>query len=188
MRPRDPTKYYFDNLRHYQAGTDELIEDPFGHTDVEAQEPWVYFTRPDNDLRTSYKYLETSKPPVDSILAHFKIIPNSYSDSKYWKYSICEETSDNGFIYCAQKVPSLQSLYGFTWKEIRTKWDKYFDIWGGELLVKELSTDETLAIRRGYFSFKYGICPRDKDSEITYQFVSKVLKPSKRIMQQQGEQ
>ena len=72
---------------------------------------------------------------------------------------------------------SLISDYGFTWKEIRDRWDIFFDVWGGDLLVKNLKTGEVLAIRRGYFSFQNGICPRGKDGEITYSFISKVLKP-----------
>ena len=169
-------------------GADELIEDPFGHTNSEAKGPWVYFVRPDNDIRSSYKYLESSKPPFKSIFADFKIKTNDYSDSKYWEYTICEESSDDAFIYCAQKVPSLQSHYGFTWQEIRDKWDKFFNVWGGELIVKVLKTDETLAIRRGFFSFKFGICPRNKESNITYQFVSKVLRPSNQVgLDNQGE-
>lgn len=187
MRPRDPTKYYFDNLRHYQAGTDELIEDPFGHTDRESKRPETLFVSP--PLK-NYQYLETTIAPNSKtrIDKDEEIINNG---GDYWIYRSKRHVSEKDIrsIYSVENTHNLISRYGFTWQEIRTKGDEFFDIWGGELLVKDLTTDEILAIRRGYFSFKYGICPHGKDSVVTYKFISKVLKPSNKAgSDNQGEQ
>ena len=79
-------------------------------------------------------------------------------------------------------IDHLQSRYGLTWRGFRSKQDERFGVWGGEVLVKDLHTDETLAIRRGYAYFApYGprneVCPDDRTASIAYKFVSKVLIP-----------
>ena len=131
----------------------------------------------------AYQYLETTKPP-------------NLTDHRYSKTRLGEEVVDKGYpywvyrsigtinpeshvsVYSATNKNNLQSRYGFTWREIRSFSDKLFGIWGGETQVKDLKTDETLAIKRGYFSMKYGICPRGKGSFFMQKFLVKVLKPS----------
>lgn len=192
MRPRDPEDY-FDNLRHYLKGRGKLLEDPFGHTNRESQEPETLFVSP--PLENYYYFETTRKPNISDDRYPKTLLDKNYgindNGGKYWIYRSLRHVGEKDIrsIYSIENTDELKSRYGFTWREVRDKWDKFFDIWGGELLVKDLKTDETLAIRRGYFSFKFGICPHDKNSEITYQFVSKVLKPSNQAgLDTQGEQ
>ncbi len=43
--------------------------------------------------------------------------------------------------------------------------------------VVDLQTNEVFAVKRGFFDARYKICPKEKDTLFTYEFVSKVLKP-----------
>ena len=182
MRLRDP-RDYIGNLRAYAYGQEELLEDPFGHTDREAQQPETLFVSPPIG---NYKYLETTKAPNihDARYAKTRLAQDITDNGvKYWIYRSAGHIDERDIRskYSVVNQSSLKSQYGFTWREIRDEKDKQYGIWGGELIVKDLKTDETLAVRRGYFFLRDGkyatICPLDKTHEITYLFISKVLKP-----------
>jgi len=174
MRPRDP-RDYFSRLRE-----GDLPEDPFGHTDPEAKRPSTLFVTPPS---RNYKYLETTVPPRFNIYSKYdyvEIIKSSDPNAEYWIYYGRDYKQNKPII--AEQVSELKSQYGFTWREVRNEWDRLFGVLGGELIVKELATDETLGVRRGYFfwppfSKKGAICPKDKHGAITYTFISKVLIP-----------
>lgn len=180
MRPRDP-RDYFDRLRH-----GDIPEDPYGHTNREAQRPHQMFVRKKFNDFVYYKFLETSMSPPNSILDKYDT-PPVVTGEPYWIYTIVDIETDGKMkrtIYHAEQSSSIKSKYGFTWNEVRDKWDKFFGIYGSELIVKDLIDDETLGIRRGYFylnnfSRRASICPRRKNSNSTYAFVSKVLMPIK---------
>jgi len=176
MRPRDP-RDYFDRLRY-----DDIPEDPFGHTNSGAQSPWSMFVRPP---KRNFQYLESIMGPFsgEQPTRRYKIFVEKpiSTGEKYWVYRK-ESDSEYGSLYSAKQSSTLESKYGFTWQEVRSRWDRFFGVWGGELIVKELATNEVLGTRRGYFLYpdyskKAGICPKDKHDSITYYFVSKVLIP-----------
>lgn len=190
MRLRDP-RYMIDRLRK-----GDIPEDPYGHTDWESQRPWEMFI---GESENKYQYYETTKGPdlkQHDLYEHLRFAERPiYTGEKYWKYSLRDLPNANTVIGIkiktyAEQSSVIGSKYGFTWQEVRGFWDKLFGIWGGELIVKELDTDEVLGLRKGYFfinKFKHkaGQCPKGKDHDSTYKFVSKVLKP---VKQGKGEE
>jgi hypothetical protein len=175
MRPRDPREY-FSRLR---AG--DLPGDPFGHTNLESEEPWNLFLSLTPD---GYKFFESKKGPKPE---HRELQrktymfeePPIYTGEEYWRFTRAKTRNHNGLL--AKQVSQLKSRFGFTWREIREESDLEHGVYGGELLVKDLKADETIAIRRGYFFWgpgkRSGICPEDKTDSTTVRFVQKVLIP-----------
>jgi len=180
MRLRDP-RDYFDRVRK-----GDILEDPYGHTNSEAQMPWVTFMG-NSDPKYAYEYFETTLAPNKSILElrHFRFenVPK-FTDKKFWIYRRANESKTNAKYnnIIAEQVPKIRSRYGFTWREIRDSWDRRFGIYGGEVIVVDLATSEELAVRRGFilwatFSDRTGICPRGKTDTTTAGFVMRVLRP-----------
>ena len=139
MRLRDPEDY-FENIRHYLRGKGELLEDPFGHTNAEAQEPHGLFLGIPNKDYYKYDFFETTKAPARTSLDDELIWPTTFASppvvtgDQYWIYTLDRVDRDGrsiGEIYSAKQSQKLKSRYGFTWQEIRTQWDEIFDIWGG---------------------------------------------------------
>lgn len=174
MRVRNPEDY-FDRLRK-----NDIPEDPYGHTNWEAQNPETLFVSKDR----GYSFLETLKPPNvnNSRYPVTQLEENpTYKGAQYWRYSLV--TRDAETLLVAENVSTLKSKYGFTWREVRSFWDRLFGVWGGELLIIRLNDKKELAIRKGYFyqnwfSRKMRICPKGKDVNSTFLFVSKVLHPT----------
>lgn len=180
MRLRDPYDR-IDNLRYYFDGTGELHEDPYGHTNWESQQPEVIFVRPS---KRNYKYLETTKKPnIDDARYPKTILSHDIVDKseKYWIYQFggIGGKHDTRARYSVVNSHQLKSRYGFTWREKRSVLDRFFGVWGSELIVKDLSNDETLAVRKGYLAFGIGACPPRAEGDYKYEFISKVLKPVK---------
>lgn len=181
MRLRDPREL-FSRLR-----VGDPPEDLFGHTNVEAARPWKLFLV-SGLQHTRYKFFETMKPPNErrQTLNNLRFENDIVSTGdKYWRYERAHSNAaDAKFNNIAVfQVSSLESKYGFTWREVQSEWDKVFGVRGGELVIVNLESGEEIAIRRGfYYSSKLagqgGICPRDKTPEITGTFIRKVLKPS----------
>lgn len=185
MRPREQREY-FTSLRN-----GNLLEDPYGHTNLEAQYPWdLFLGKPGNE---AYSFFESTQgPDVKKYDLHKKIMTISerpvYTGEPYWRYTyhgLRREYKGKNFwtMHEAKQVSELMSLYGFTWRQFQNIWDKLFSVYGGELIVKELATDETLGVRRGYFIYStwpklMGACPKRKHDYITFEFVSKILKPA----------
>tara|TARA_R110002073_G_scaffold169750_1_gene326626 strand:- start:2118 stop:2840 length:723 start_codon:yes stop_codon:yes gene_type:complete len=182
MRLRDP-KDYIDRIRR-----GDIPEDPFGHTNTEAQTPWELFLA--NTLtKYSYKFFETTLPPRESLQRlrsfRFENVPE-VTGEHYWIYERTHDSLENAEHnnVSVRQISKIRSRYGFTWREIRSAWDRAFGVWGGETVAVDLDTGEELAIRRGFilwatFSDKTGICPDSKTDMTTGYFVKSVLKPSK---------
>ena len=181
MRLRDP-RDYFDRMRK-----GDIPEDPFGHTNAEAQRPWGMFIG-GTDIDSAYQYFETTKPPNKARqrleTLRFENEP-IFTGEKYWIYRRLHDTPDDAEHNnkTATQSSKIQSRYGFTWREIRDRWDRLFGIWGGELIAVDLKTSEELAIRRGFvlsstLAKRSGICPRDKGDYVTANFIKKVLQPA----------
>jgi hypothetical protein len=170
MRPRDP-RDYFDRMR---AG--DVPEDPFGHTNIEAQDPQFMFVGPPTKL---YRFFENDLPPQES-----KSLPLGPTvqgtvepNAKFRRYHGNAYRQKEPMI--EDHVSALQSKYGFTWHGVSHEYDPLFGVYGGETLIIDLSSNEVLARRRG-FIFRNaggGICPPDKTSDSLYKFVVRVLKP-----------
>jgi len=170
MRPRDP-KDYFDRMRE-----GDVPEDPFGHTNEEAQRPHYLFVGPPAKL---YRFFENDLPVQSGQQA-----PSGYTvpgivepSAKFRRYHGNEYREGRPMI--EDHVASLRSRYGFTWRGVSHKYDELFGIYGGETLVVDLQTNEVLARRRGYIfrNSGGGICPSGKDDQSLYTFVSRVLMP-----------
>ena len=173
----------------------DIPEDPWGHTNTDASMPWSPFMR-------SYEYFESVKGPDlrphDSRIGTMVVKRPVNTGEKYWRYRLGKETGDQ-FYYRKKgedvnrpvhpiQTSELLSRYGYTWREVRDKYDRHFGIWGGELIIKNLQTDETLAVSRGFFDADYRICPKRGTKRLVYDFVSQVLRPkeSKTNMEAKG--
>lgn len=173
MRTRNPEDY-FDRL-----SKNDIPEDPYGHTNWEAQNPGTLFV----NERNGYFFPETEQSPNLSDkrypLTKLNNTP-AQQGQKYWRYSL--SVGDEELSLFAENVSSLKSKYGFTWNETRSLWDRFFGVWGGELIIMRLNDDSILGLRRGYFyrgifSDRLEICP-EKGHKPTLDFLRKVLKPA----------
>lgn len=163
MRLRDP-RDYFDRLRK-----GDIPEDPYGHTNWEAQEAETMFVNP-----TFRPYQHFEKPLGNSTKR-----PNG--TLKYKRY-YRNKPNQRPVPYVL--ASELISQYGFTWREEQDGLDKAFGIRRGVLDVVELKSGEVLATRVGFFvQSPFGehmnICPKGKDDDFTYRFIEKVLRPIK---------
>jgi len=180
LRARDPGDY-FDRVRQ-----GDIPEDPFGHTNTEAQAPWWPLVG-GSDSRSAYHFFETTVAPDPQLQAlrtfRFENEPE-FTGEKYWIYRRANQSPDNASHnnIIAEQTSTVRSRYGFTWRESRGFWDRLLGVWGGELVAIDLTTSEELAVRRGFilwatFSDRSGICPRDKGDKRFAMFLKKVLKP-----------
>lgn len=178
MRLRDPRDYESRLMRA------DIPEEPWGHTNRDAQLPHITFVRRDG---SRYRFLETTKLPDTERLTLITGIPKdiTVTGEKYWRYSSPDVLGDE--YYKVEQTSTLKSQYGFTWKEVRDSWDKVLGVWGGELIVVKVDDGEVLGIRRGYFYRNpfAGLlrwCPI-RGFDPTYSFVSKVLRPARQTME-----
>ncbi len=177
MRPRDP-RDYFQRLR-----VEDVPEDPWGHTNSDAGSPWGPFI-------SQYQFFETNKalPDLkdDWKRSVFSSAPPR-GQSPYWRFRLGSQDGKDYFYrrvgesvgrpLVIESIQRPESRFGYTWREVRDKYDRHFGVWGGEMRVVDLQSNEVLAVKRGFFDARYKICPKDKDVFFTYDFVSKVLKP-----------
>ncbi len=178
MRPRDSRELY-TRLR-----ARDIPEDPWGHTNTDAEKPWSPFMR-------DYAFFETRKAPGKRERTrwnrHMFRDPPQFGDGEFWEYSLGEpdgrryryRKKDEKFFrpLVAKNIPRIRSRYGYTWREVRDKYDRHFGVWGGELIVKDLKTHRVLGVRRGFYDVNFRSCPKGKDVFWTFEFVSKVLIP-----------
>lgn len=211
IRPRVPQEGNPELMDRY------VMEDPYGHTAVEAafyDHPSKLFVNPPWKL---YRYLERYETE-DSI----KYAKNEHGKMKgvmngegYYRYSGYEQEISASPIF-PQRIPRAgkpmqremisapQARYGFTWRGIPRPHDRELGIAGGELAVMDMQTGETLGLRRGFiYSATKGnkstwwlagaVCPeltdvrRSKDPEFTYWFVKKVAKPIQSHLEHKGD-
>ncbi len=177
MRPRDPQDYF------QRLSVGDLPEDPWGHTNTDAQTPWLPFVTtyhffetikalPDLSSRWDQNIFATPPPRTQSRYWHFLL---GLHDGKDYLYKRLGERVGRPLII--EPIEKPESRFGYTWLEVRDKYDRHFGVWGGEIRVVDLQSNEVLAVKRGFFDARYKICPKDKDVFFTYDFVSKVLKP-----------
>jgi len=170
MRPRDGSKDYFDRMR---AG--DIPEDPWGHTNVEAQSPW--------SLIGAYEYFESVG--VD------RVLPSPYWKETYHESMFAlprqEETIVRFFrvegntlgSFRKEFSTSAKSKFGFTWNERRGLLDRAFNVYGGEILVIERKSGETIAAKRGFYRTRpERICSDGKDDFMVRRFLEKVVRPA----------
>jgi hypothetical protein len=152
----------------------DIPEDPWGHTNVEAQYPWSMIGR--------YRFVETV-----NILATERI-----RNSRLYNHSMKTPPSPADRIalfygYDGRELASFrktfsiapQSQFGFTWAEKRTLIDRALNVYPGEVLAKNIATDETLAVMRGFFRVRpMRACPGGKDDFFVVRFLEKVLRPA----------
>ncbi|WP_415903891.1 hypothetical protein ACMXYW_09625 [Neptuniibacter sp. QD48_55] len=133
MRLRDP-RDYFDRMRY-----GDIPEDPYGHTNLEAQKPWVLFVR---NPSGRYQFLETKKPPImrgyELNIKYLKFAKKTvFTGQEYWRYELIDQpyiNSGSPIYRQAIQIDVLKSKYGFTWKEVGDEKDKAFGVWGGEIM------------------------------------------------------
>jgi hypothetical protein len=170
MRPRDGSKDYFDRMR---AG--DIPEDPWGHTNLEAREPWVLFRK--------YRYFEK---PLEGPLRPMYALPSQWHPSmfteaspgaryvRYFGYDGSDRTT-----LMRSFVATPKSQYGYTWLEDRDAVVWLLNIYPGEIQVIHLATGDVLAVKRGFFRVRpMTICPSKKDDTFAFEFVKKVLVPA----------
>ena len=159
MRPRDGSKDYFDRMRE-----GDIPEDPYGHTNMEARYPAGLFVNPPF---ARYQYLESIIPSGATAK-----IPNA----KYRIYFGRDIAKKKQMI--EEDVAAINSRYGYTWHGIGRLDYWSFNIYGGEIVVKDLRTEEVLAVKRGFLKVRpWAKCPMGDKETLVYDFVSKVLKP-----------
>ena len=177
MRLREPR----DLIARLRKG--DIPEDPWGHTNTDARQPFAPFMR-------AYDYFETSKGLKDRGDRWNRDVFASrpdYGPGDLWRYSLGEPDGNEYRLrrrgeavtrpLVVQRIETIKSRYGYTWREVRDKYDRHFGVWGGELIVKDLETDEVLAISRGFFDANYSICPKRGMKRLVYDFVRQVLQP-----------
>ncbi len=177
MRLRDP-RDFIDRLR-----AEDIPEDPWGHADAFAGAPWAPFV-------SRYHFFETKRRQPDRGERWLRDVyarrPPA-GESPYWRYRLGEP---DGKLYLNKRfgrpgrhplimepIEQIQSRYGYTWRGIRDKYDRHFGVWGGEISVVDLESDEVMAVSRGFFDSRYAICPKRGSGLLVQDFVLKVLKP-----------
>src|SRR5688500_11187498 len=131
MRPRDGSKDYFDRMR---AG--DIPEDPWGHTNYEAKEPWILFRK----YRFFEKPLNGPLRPTYAIEMkwHASLFGDPPSDAKYVRFfgydGVNRSTLRREFV----RAPLSQ--YGYTWRENTNPLTDLLNIYPGEMTVVHLST------------------------------------------------
>ncbi len=171
MRPRDGSKDYFDRM-----AKGDIPEDPWGHTNAEARYPWTFLG--------SYSFLEVKGTDVPRRITGSKMFHSSMKELPAPGQSIARYFGYDGrnlTTFRKQFDSSVRSEYGYTWREDRTRLDRIFNVYGGEVRVLELRTEANLAVLRGYYrSRPVRICPAGKDEFFILRFIQKVLKPTAR--------
>jgi hypothetical protein len=162
MRSRKEASDY--ELEHLYA-----LEDPYGHENWEATHPARIFVR----LKT-YTFFEG---PLDG------------ADSHYVRYSGFDDRDPKSMK--EEKVGTLRSRFGYTWRGITRPHDRELGIAGGELIILDLQSKEVLAVRRAYIRsgdvrnnltgiwwMGGHVCSANSTRLYrTYEFVARVVKP-----------
>jgi hypothetical protein len=154
-----------------------VLEDPYGYSNAEATRAAFIFVNPP---WKNYRFFES---------------PNDQAGGKFGRW---EGYVQDKAPMMSSATSDLRSRYGYTWRGIKRPNDREMGIAGGETIVVDLSTNEVMAIRRGFIrsgfvrNVRSGIqweigetCPqirdhpnsRDKFDDFAYAFVTKVLRP-----------
>jgi hypothetical protein len=173
MRPRDGSKDYFDRMA---AG--DIPEDPWGHTNWEAQKPSTMFVNPP---WSNYKIFETIlvdelvRRPGERETAEASRIE---ANARFRRYSGYDQKA--GRPMRLELVNKASSSYGYTWGASRSWLHEFFNIHPGEIRVLYLESNEVLGMLRGFYRVRpMQICPQGKDNDLVYRFVVRVVRPRK---------
>lgn len=171
MRPRDGSKDYFDRMA---AG--DIPEDPWGHTNWEAQRPATLFVDPP---WRPYRFFESYLPTVESfapVQRDIALLVREEVNARVRHYYGHDQKRN-----LPMRVDHLiapKSKYGYTWGRERTSLHKLFNVYPGELRVVYLETGEVMATFRGFYKTRWvGQCPHGKDGDLVYRLVSRVARP-----------
>ena len=181
MRPRK--RATDDELQHLY-----VLEDPYGHTTDESYLVQDTYVQP---ATGRYQFLEMPLPKSSSADERYRRYyrdENAHPGRKY-------QTAINGqgvfvpYIVAEAMVSDIKSRYGYTWRGINRPYDRELGIAGGELIVLDLTTNEVMAVRRGYMRTGFvrnnltGVwwmtgpsCP-NRGTKLTFKFIQEVLKP-----------
>lgn len=204
-RPAMTSKQYFDHLCRTEAGefifktvknveglmilrprpfaTDEMLmdryalEDPFGDSNWEATDPAKILVG-----SYGYRYVETRK--IGGNQTAYQRFSGYFSR---WEGRVLKEAP-----MTKETLLTRSSRYGFTWRGVKRPNDRELGVAGGELILIDLTTEEVLAVRRGYIrsgdvrNSRTGIwwlgghvCPEaPKKLFSTAEFLVKVLQPA----------
>ena len=186
MRPRKEASDW--ELEHLYA-----IEDPYGHTNGEANDFEFLFVEPNR-----YGFVEMPlslwrKPSWGKQFLDQSYAKTPHPDAKYERYSGHDPRNPKSMV--KEYSATLKSRYGFTWRGITRPHDRELGIAGGELIVLDMQTNEVLGVRRGFIRSgnvknltgiwwltgrtcpEYNYRHRNKDFDFSYWFVGKLLKP-----------
>jgi len=170
IRPRDGRTDYL-----YRMQDGDIPEDPYGHTDVEAQRPWILFLQ-------SYQYFE--RPAVGQLGPH-------PSQERYWNGSMFGSPKEGEVVaryfgYDKKEHLTLRrefdrerkSRFGFDWVAHQGALAWLLNVYGGETRAIDMTSGDVLGLKRGFIRVRpYDICPADKDHFFVLQFLVKVLQP-----------
>lgn len=172
MRPRDGSKDYFDRMR---AG--DIPEDPYGHTNWEAQRVDSLFVNPP---WSTYRFLESPLPASGYLYPGERIraqLAGEEPNAKFRRFYGYDQ--QNQLPMRVELVNQTKSLFAFTWSEESRAWHRLLNVHVGELRVFEIGSKNLLGRRIGFYrSRPASICAADKDDNFTYRFVSKVARPT----------
>ena len=170
MRPRDGSKDYFDRMR---AG--DVPEDPWGHTNREAQYPW--------HMINGYRFIEV---PIEGVVSPPRALQRTYDVSMF--ESVPEGARIARFLgYDGKSLAtfrkefdsSYRSKYGFTWEEVSDPVGRLLGIRQGQIKVVELKSGDVLGRKVGFYRLRpIEICPTGKSDSLAEDFVAKVARPS----------
>lgn len=193
MRPRKPTKDHKEYADQFWMG------DPYGHSDLEAENPGYAFlwdrtgdtsdTKIKNTPIAGFEFIELPNPDLEK----------SSSAPKYLRISASRRMTDRegrrSIEYEKTPTDKLRSRYGVDWEDISTPEDRKVWIAGGRTRVIDLETKEIIAERTGYVvdpmqmhragGYPWGdaqktACPPfEVSSDKTKELIAKVLKSSR---------
>lgn len=174
MRPRDGSKDYFDRM-----AMGDIPEDPWGHTNWEAQKPETLFVNPP---WSNYQYFEQhisageDVPRWDRGKTEQRTVEPNARFKRYFGFEHLRNLP-----MFVDRVREARSSYGYSWESKQSFLHQVFNIHPGEIRVIELKSQEVLGRRIGFYRTRpMRICPSKKEETLVYEFVSKVARPSMR--------
>jgi hypothetical protein len=140
------------NVRPHGVATDDelsdrfVLEDPFTYTDVRRSlKPEEYFVQPFLGRYSSYE----SRDPKDSAVL-FRFFRSDTPTGPPYQTFLDNRRVRVPYVVGKRPIESVASRYSYTWRGITRPHDRELGIAGGELLIADLATGETLAMRRGF--------------------------------------
>lgn len=171
MRPRDGSKDYFDRM-----AKGDIPEDPWGHTNWEAQRPSTLFVSPP---WRNYRFFETYLPADDRVFVGERekaVLRNKETNPRIRHYF--GNSRGVRAPMWVDHLASPRSAYGYTWGREQTALQKVFNVHPGEIRVVHIASGEVLAKFRGFYKTRsVRQCPAGKDDTMVYRFVSRVVRP-----------